>query len=239
MAQSDPPFERLVAATDAIELLAREHDRRGTQSDWASCLDAAHDTILARLLAGYLIAYAEVCEIDCDNPAPPGPGEIVREEDFFRGAELCRIPLAFWCHYSNAGREDRKFDFVSGDFSFSFSGDHGDNYRWRSGGAYAAVFDRNGLPAAAVAEWPSTVNKPTAAERPQSGNRGRPPANWWPDFAEELAIYVHDHGMPDTQETLISSVQAAMTARERAEPSRAQIQPVIRALFDRLRPAGK
>lgn len=237
MAEFDPPFERLVPAGEAIELLAKEHDRRGIHSNWSACLDAAHDTILGRLLAGHLVAYAEKCEIDCDNPAAPPPGEVVREEDFFRGSAVCRIPLAFWCHYHNTIAPRRKFDVISSDFSFTMFGDEWDDYRFRTGGAYSVTFDRKGLPAAAVPAWEANFGSSIAIDAPKE-NRGRKPANWWPDFAEELAFYIHEKGRPETQEALIAAVFDGLARQGRPEPSRTQVQPVVRQLLDRLAKAG-
>ena len=72
----------------------------------------------------------------------------------------------------------------------------------------------------------------------KKASTGRPPASWWPAFSEELAIYIHDNGLPATQEALITSIQTTMTLQGKEEPSRSQIQPVIRAIFARERPAG-
>ena len=79
------------------------------------------------------------------------------------------------------------------------------------------------------------------SEGPAAGSetRGRKPANWWPAFAEHLAVFIHDNGMPDSQSALIAGVQAAMVADGKDEPSRSQIQPVIKAVFDRIGQAGK
>lgn len=197
MAELDPPFERLVPGGEAIELLAREHDRRGIHSKWSACLDAAHETILSRLLAGHLVAYAETCEIDCDNPAPPAPGEVVREEDFFRGSTVCKIPLAFWCHYHNAGSRWRKFDLVSSDFSFRFSDGEWDSYRWREGGAYSVWFDRNGLPTAAVPTYSPALNNPVSPDKPPTieRNKGGAPAKYdWERAVVAIVFQWADEG---------------------------------------------
>lgn len=68
---------------------------------------------------------------------------------------------------------------------------------------------------------------------------GRPAATWWPDFATELAIVIHDEGLPDTQAALISRIQESLTIQGKEEPSRAAIQPVIREIFSRLSQPGK
>jgi len=68
--------------------------------------------------------------------------------------------------------------------------------------------------------------------------RGRPPANWWPDFTRELVIDIHENGMPENQSALIARVQARFSNAGKPEPSRSQIQPVIREIFAAIGPAG-
>lgn len=74
--------------------------------------------------------------------------------------------------------------------------------------------------------------------------RGRSAAKWWPDFAEELALYIHDEGIPegsghDGQSAMLDAIFERMTAAGKAEPSRTTVQPVINAVLARIRSAGK
>jgi len=84
-----------------------------------------------------------------------------------------------------------------------------------------------------------------SAPLPETTRRmGRKPANWWPDFAEELAAYIHDDGLPkgvDTegQDEVIKAIFGRMAETGKAEPSRTQVQPVVNAVLRRLRAAGK
>lgn len=69
-------------------------------------------------------------------------------------------------------------------------------------------------------------------------------ARWWPAFAEELAIYIHEEGIPDGigtdgQGDLIKVIQQRVANRNIDEPSRTAIQPVIQAVLDRLRATTK
>jgi len=82
------------------------------------------------------------------------------------------------------------------------------------------------------------------AEKVKMKRRGRPPANWWPDFAEELAVYLHDMGLPqgsgtDGQTEVIDAVFARMVAAGKEEASRASVQNVVNAVLLRIRSAEK
>jgi hypothetical protein len=136
-------FERLISAGEVLDTLAAEHDRRGTFANWEICKDAAQETILARLVDGQLVAWATACKIDCDHPATSSGGEIIAESDFYSGSEIGEVPIAFWCHFHNAGKAGRTVDLVSNDFRFDFVDAA---FVWRTGGAYNVAFDRRGLP---------------------------------------------------------------------------------------------
>lgn len=93
-----------------------------------------------------------------------------------------------------------------------------------------------------VALLPSASDREAANEPNQlktAPKKGRPIANWWPDFARELAIEIHENGLPESQEALIVKIQATLTSQGKEEPSRTHIQPIIRDIFSRCGPAGK
>ena len=74
--------------------------------------------------------------------------------------------------------------------------------------------------------------------------RGRPAANWWPDFAEELAMYCLMSDLPlgdgtEGQSEMLETVFQRMAERGKPEPSRSSVQPVINAVLRRFRSAGK
>jgi|GEM_PF-1398735 len=74
--------------------------------------------------------------------------------------------------------------------------------------------------------------------------RGRKPAQWWPDFAEELAVYIHETGIPagegaEGQSAVIAEVFDRLAKRGCTEPNRTSVQPVVRNLLKRLRSAEK
>jgi hypothetical protein len=79
--------------------------------------------------------------------------------------------------------------------------------------------------------------------QPLGARGGRPPAKWWPDFAEELALFVHENGVPegqghDGQSAMIDAIFARLAKRGKSEPGRGTIQPVINAVLRRIRSAG-
>lgn len=87
---------------------------------------------------------------------------------------------------------------------------------------------------------PPPMEKQAMARAPQQAAApvGRAPANWWPDFAREVVIEIHENGLPETQSALIAKVQARFSNAGKPEPSRSQIQPVIREIFAAIGPAG-
>ena len=80
-------------------------------------------------------------------------------------------------------------------------------------------------------------------ESPVVSKGGRRPANWWPDFAEELAVYLHENGLPagqghEGQSTMIDAIFGRMAGQGKSEPGRGTVQPVVNAVLRRLRSAG-
>jgi hypothetical protein len=74
--------------------------------------------------------------------------------------------------------------------------------------------------------------------------RGRPLAEWWPDFVAELAAYVSEGLLPDGighqgQGEVFSEVSARLVRRDKLPPDRTQTQEAINAVLRRMRSAGK
>jgi len=114
---------------------------------------------------------------------------------------------------------------------------------------YDVRFHPNGLKVPdPVAPFPiqmgPSLPTPEPLESAPRSNRGRKPAAWWPAFAEELAAYIHEAGIPpgtgsDGQGEMIDAILQRLQNRD-VEASRTTIQPAIQATLDRLRkPAGK
>ncbi|MEA1072186.1 hypothetical protein [Sphingomonas sp. LY160] len=79
-----------------------------------------------------------------------------------------------------------------------------------------------------------------ASQTAATSARGRPSAGWWPAFAEELAVYVHDLGPPDSggQAQMMRDIFDRLARRGISEPGRSSVQPVIARVLRRLN-AGK
>jgi hypothetical protein len=235
-------LERLVPAGDVLELLAGEYDRRNDYANFDVCKLAALDTLLARLRDGYLKAWSTACNIDSTlDTGPTSIDQLIATWDFHRhDGSPAEVPREFWMHFHYAGGDRRAFDPVAGDFRFTYTDGE---YSQREGSAYGVFFDPRGLPAVAVPSWhgpvENTFQRQVAPTVGTQSGKGRPPATWWPAFAEELAFYIHEHGRPETQEALIAAVFDALARQGKPEPSRTQVQPVVRQLLDRLGKAGK
>ena len=237
---ADP--ERLVPAMDAFRLLAEAFHRADNSENWLNANEKAMRALLARLIHGKLDAICSGCRIDCEDPNLGNGGEIFDPSDFFDLNKIGLVPVHFWCNFDRSHQLDRIFDDATGDFHFNYVDE---KYRRHEGVAFDVHFDREGLPPLALPESVLTIPntnglvRETTKSPPTKAGRGRRPANWWPDFAEELAHEIHQNGMPETQAALIKRVLDALAERGKPEPSRTQIQPIIRGLFDRLTSAGK
>lgn len=82
-----------------------------------------------------------------------------------------------------------------------------------------------------IADW---VDSPVS---PSGTGAGRPPSKWWPVFAEELAIFIHDEGYDDTTPAarVTSAILDRMAERGCDTPDPRTVKPVVRAVLERLR----
>jgi hypothetical protein len=64
---------------------------------------------------------------------------------------------------------------------------------------------------------------------------GRPPANWWPYVAEELAVWEHEDGLPRLPGHVIQGLMDRLAERGVDPlPARSTLQPVVEAILNRL-----
>jgi hypothetical protein len=180
--------------------------------------EGAQETILRRLTAGLLASRARLLR----GLAPEGG---TASEPEFHFVDLS----AFW---SRERPEKIVADWGSGDFSVP----GGSGYQWQAFGAELDQYEINLL-----APVPGGTGR-TEQSQPGVG-KGRKPAHWWPDFAEELAMYVHEHGLPpgtgvEGQGDVIKAVLGRLADQGKEEPTRSAIQSVINAVLRRTRAAG-
>lgn len=64
--------------------------------------------------------------------------------------------------------------------------------------------------------------------------RGRRPAHWWADAAVEIAVEIHENGLPERHEELLTRVLDRLAAKGH-HPARSSLQPVVDELIARLR----
>jgi hypothetical protein len=99
-------------------------------------------------------------------------------------------------------------------------------------------FDRDAIERIAAAHGAGATPK-----KPVKSAGGRPTAGWWAAFAEELAVYIHEVGVPEGlgsegQGEVINSVCDRMSERSVLEtPNRRSVQPIVQAVLDRIRAA--
>lgn len=216
-----------VIPQDAIEALARRHDLSGRFADYEVCLRTAEETIMGRLVAGQLPTLAGYVRV---TPGPVGDEWLVEHHDE-------AVPAYFWLRWSRATFARREADWLVGDFKF-------DDRELAGQPAWGEAFDVR-FDADSFSGMKLTIAK-IVPPNPQglNVNRGRKPANWWPDFAEELAMYCLKDDPPDGigtdgQSEMIDAIFGRMAARGKPEPSRTTVQPVINEILRRWRSAGK
>lgn len=239
-------IEEMVPATDVFRRLVDAYVRNGEDSNQAKSV--ALSVILSRLSSEHTFAYASACEIDSTDPRPGENGLIFHPLDFYVNKEMGRVPVQFWWNFEAASEGNCWFDEVTGDFRFCYSDAE---YRSRDGVAYAVYLHRRGLPPVSIPSWVNDLRsnstaqtiKTEAIEAPSKRNGGRGPAKWWPDFAEELAIYCLKEDPPEGsgtegQSAMIEAIFKRMAERGKSEPSRTTVQPVINEILRRWRSAG-
>ena len=237
---SDATAESLVPLSQAVASLARQHEKAGTRDSWPECQTAALHAIVRRLADGAAIAFGGGYSLIC-NAQHGGLDweegcwiDDWQRDDEMSCSEFGVIPAEFWQRF----RENcslAAFDPVACDVTFAVDSAE---ERW-SGSAWEILVTPDGLPGQIVLE----ESKDARSGEP-AGKRGRRPANWWPDFAAELALYIHEMGIPaghgtDGQSEVIDAVFGRMSAQGKSEGSRAQVQSAVNEVLVRIRSAGK
>jgi hypothetical protein len=222
-----------VPAFIAFDTLRKQYEASNFYADDEVCRRVANDTLLRRLEAGQLPARAAQLKLAWDyNFSRDSLEPIVPDTD-----GKAAIPTLFWRYFQVCKSVDRQIDWLAGDFAFTLSGvEVGGFIPSCDGHVIGLEVDANHLP-------PDINSKTGPAQSAGTRSGGRPAANWWPDFAEELAVYIHENGIPDGQghdgqSSLIDAVFARMVERGKPEPGRGTVQAVMNAVLRRIRSAG-
>lgn len=241
-------LERLVPAGEVLDLLAREHDRRSTYANFEVCRKVALETLLARLRDNHLDAWSTACGIDSTiDTGNFSPAQIISTWDFYSHSGFPKkIPMEFWAHFHYATENMRSFDEVANDFRFGYMDE---TYSKRDGYAYSVYFDPRGLPSGSIPSWHGSTQvaplQPISELSPSIvAGKGRPRADWWPDFVAELVAYVKEIGLPEGighqgQGQVFKEVSDRLAAAGKSPPERTQTQETINAVLRRMRSAGK
>lgn len=231
---------RWVSAFAAFDALRKHYEASNYYADDEVCWKAAGDALFRRLQSGQLPSRAasvsEEWDDGLDNEPPPWPS---RDAD-----NMIPVPTSFWRGFVASKPVHQEWDWLAGDFEFKVIAPDTKS-DWGIIGRGAAIgleVDANRLP---HISWslPNGDKDGQAAHSTGQRSGGRPAANWWPDFAEELAVYIHDNGIPDGQghdgqSALIDAVFARMSQQGKPEPGRGTVQPVLNAVLRRIRSAG-
>lgn len=227
------PDPRWIPVFAAFDTLRKQYEAMNYYANEEVCWQVANDMLLRRLELGQLPARASLVSLDYDEAFASGMPELSEPD----AEGTIRVPPKFWRYFAKSKAIDRESDWFAGDFSFLLSGVP---YRGFVPGCQGHVIgleiDSNFLP---------MTKYPDESPVPSSGGRtgGRSPANWWPDFAEELAVYIHENGLPqgeghDGQSAVIDAVFSRMVEKGKPEPGRGTVQPVVNAVLRRIRSAG-
>ena len=214
----------------AFDGLRQQYDSAQIYYDDEACWRATNDALLRRLRSGQLSSRSAHYEFHGDV-AEPDPRELPKSD--FDGKTP--IPKFWWSSFQQCEHYKREVDWIAGDFEFEITDKPFENC---SGSAYGVEVNQS-----QIAQFVPTFLTPPESSSPGTASRkGRAPANWWPEFAVELAIYIHEEGVPDGsghdgQSAVIDRILERLTAAGKSEPGRATVQPVINAVLQRIRSA--
>lgn len=145
------------------------------------------------------------------------------------------VPVWFWkhCFLDN----ENKQDWLSGVF---FLEHHADQQikEMTFFGVELCISDIAGMPEALHPG--SGLLDLNDDRKSRAGGRGK--SDTWPDWIAELALYIHEEGIPagsglNGQDQLIDAIESRLIERGASTLGRTTVQPVVRAVLQRLRSA--
>jgi len=150
------------------------------------------------------------------------------------------IPIRFWllaldCRHRRSGCTDWH-ELEVGDVYFKWN----DGTSTGEGCAHGVEILTSDLEAMdlPVSEGELLTPAPASGRLPERKG-GRPPANWWPAFAEELAVHIYESGLPegsggDGQTKVCDAVYGALSVKG-INITESTVEPVIANVLKRLR----
>ncbi|MFC4254412.1 hypothetical protein GRI97_03170 [Altererythrobacter xixiisoli] len=225
----------------AFEALQKQYEASNYYANEETCWRAASDALLRRLRLGQLPSRASLLTEEWDYSFDFEPEPEPAMPPHYDADGMLLVPKSFWEGFATSVPIRREIDWLAGDFQFMLEGNRSGWGQNGTGTVIGLEVDANFLPQLSkLLLSPKKEAEPASFSRPRGG--GRPPASWWPDFAEELAIYIHENGIPDGeghdgQSTIIDAVFARMNVNNKTEPGRGTVQPVVNAILRRLRSA--
>ena len=144
------------------------------------------------------------------------------------------LPNTFWWA---EGKESLEQTWETGDFGTSIN-DGRESREWK---AFGVRFRREDIEAM-LPEQHAVVFKPATAHN-SAQRTGRPKVASWNAWIAELALHVHENGLPTGegskgQEALISAIAERLAKQGIEGPSRSTVQGAAQAVLDRVRSAG-
>jgi hypothetical protein len=151
------------------------------------------------------------------------------------------IPDWFWEHCLNG--PDTVLNWMSGRFAGKGMID-GDEYKVRISGVQFNVGELVEIESMEVSSRRAPGLAAPLEPSLQAVSLGRPLSDRWRPWIAELVAEIHDHGVPEGvgsqgQEQIIKAVAEALAERGQETLSRSAVQPVVQAVLDRMRAAGK
>ncbi len=219
-----------IPIADAVIRLRGQYEHAGIYASKQDCFQAAKDTLLRRLRKGQLSGRA--AGFSWVKKPKAGYARKVDADGFIA------VPTAFWaalCHWNESDQGD---DWIAGDFELYFA----NGYEQHRGHVIGLEVREDQLPR----DLDPAITSQVSSAQPiitEAKAGGRSAAKWWPDFAEELALFIHEEGVPpgsghDGQSEVLDKICKRLTAASKEEPGRATVQPVINAVLERIRSAG-
>lgn len=222
------PFADAVVRAKALYLKAGAHND-DVERD-------AQNLLIRRLASGELRATARYFSLKVAYYV--GHNSLTNAEDIPLEQDGS-IPLRFWSHLleirMRPSGSSNWIDWVPGDFQFSWS----DGLAECDAAAHGVQIRKDDLDALQLPDFDLSGSVSGQPIAPQVAKGGRPNATWWPDFAQELAIYLYENGLPDGegrdgQSTVFDAIDSALEVRG-IKIGRSTAMPVIGNVIERLR----